>query len=785
MDSALDAFIQKCHAVAAHGDDRAALACWDKVRSLFPACSHAWSEAAYAAIRLGRLDYAEAIARECLERLPGAPDGLAALAMLEMERKDFTRAAFHWRKLRQQFPDLSIAYLYGAKAATALHNLEESRQLLLVASQAGADPQAVLEAQFENALRGGNLPEIQRCYRSLCANSPNFQMVTSLTEQFLDKGVIDQALLDFLEKKADDSPFKDREGRACTILRAYTDCKSAKPGPEALDGWIKLVTDYPELEKAYLEAVPLAWKLKESNKAAVLCINAVRHIASFAKTVNLGKSVHDKFLRHALYFVYIYAFGKAFPHFWMLTRIFPNETAAPLYGLRLALHLKRKKQSEYFYDVLSRLAPDTPEYPELAAKYHLLHEDHENARKWFNEVIERYPASSFARLEAIRGMISLKDYPAALFLFEKYCAHEYRLPFVILFLQINAALGKPKKETYLAAIRMLNLNPRVAEADSPETITLLNLVASLSDSDPTFQHWHASLIEMLILANSQASITESRETELQEKTYFDHPKLTEFPGFPQSVLRRAFKTVESGLKHKLCVVCDQFNITLIKPVLDCLPPESFDISLVPGRSGINQDYLKLNFVDKYNINIGLETSAQYGYILCDGLMGWPEFNKSQYVITYNHSMDDAAIRNDASGIIFAYETIALYNTIRMLDAELENVIQITPYSRIEIAYTGPFSAPLSPIIGNREAILDRLENKLECKIDRKKPLVFVLDDEICSKKALIKCLNNLAGYCTVFFKPWNLKGSAGQLASAIHIIGADRTLYKKRSSQTL
>ena len=102
---------------------------WAKLRDAFPDFAEGFSEGAKAAREAGRLDEAEALAREAAARFPEVMSGHLTLAHVAMRRRDWTLARERWAKLRDAFPQHAEGFSGGAKAAMEAGRLDEAEAL--------------------------------------------------------------------------------------------------------------------------------------------------------------------------------------------------------------------------------------------------------------------------------------------------------------------------------------------------------------------------------------------------------------------------------------------------------------------------------------------------------------------------------------------------------------------------------------------------------------------------------------------------------------------------------
>ena len=102
---------------------------WAKLRDAFPQRAEGFSGGVEAAMEAGRLDEAEALAREAVARFPEHAEGHLMLARVAMRRRDWTRARERWAKLRDAFPLHADGFSGGAKAAMEAGRLDEAETL--------------------------------------------------------------------------------------------------------------------------------------------------------------------------------------------------------------------------------------------------------------------------------------------------------------------------------------------------------------------------------------------------------------------------------------------------------------------------------------------------------------------------------------------------------------------------------------------------------------------------------------------------------------------------------
>ena len=113
------------------------LACehWEVVRGVFPGEVSGYVRAAEALLETGRLDEAEGLAGEAVERFPEHVGGYVQRAEVAMRREDWTVAVGHWESVRGVFPGEVSGYVRGAAALRKVGRLEEAEAVVCEAME--------------------------------------------------------------------------------------------------------------------------------------------------------------------------------------------------------------------------------------------------------------------------------------------------------------------------------------------------------------------------------------------------------------------------------------------------------------------------------------------------------------------------------------------------------------------------------------------------------------------------------------------------------------------------
>ncbi len=112
-----------------------ALQRWEEFRAGFPDSSEGYLGAVLASRELGRIEEAEELLAEAIERFPTERRLHVERALLSHVHRDWTAAAERWERVRAGFPDEPAAHVLGAVAVRELGRFDEAEALLAAARQ--------------------------------------------------------------------------------------------------------------------------------------------------------------------------------------------------------------------------------------------------------------------------------------------------------------------------------------------------------------------------------------------------------------------------------------------------------------------------------------------------------------------------------------------------------------------------------------------------------------------------------------------------------------------------
>lgn len=213
----------------------------------------------------------------------------------------------------------------------------------------------------------------------------------------------------------------------------------------------------------------------------------------------------------------------------------------------------------------------------------------------------------------------------------------------------------------------------------------------------------------------------------------------------------------------------------ILPVIHCFPPGLVDIIIYEK---FQPEEIKSFELEKYNILFGEKHLHNYKYIVIDKIY-LPEkaCKYNAKFICYAHYTDNqmpASVLTDCSLFLFSSKKQQRLHVVACdLLPEANGLAGSADY-KCEIGYTGPYH--LGAFLERRHESKTKLKTELaqELKIDipEDKPLIFMLEDEVCHIGQLAYAANAMSRYATVIYKTllpspaWGL----GKFNDSVHII---------------
>ena len=113
-----------------HRDPTAARGCWQELRDRFSERIEGYAGLAAVLRRLGRLEEADAVLGEAVEKFPEARQLAFEFARIAEARRDWPRALERWSRVREAFPDEVWGHIGSAIALRELRRTEEAEPIL-------------------------------------------------------------------------------------------------------------------------------------------------------------------------------------------------------------------------------------------------------------------------------------------------------------------------------------------------------------------------------------------------------------------------------------------------------------------------------------------------------------------------------------------------------------------------------------------------------------------------------------------------------------------------------
>lgn len=145
---------------------------WEETRRLFQHEVRAWVESANALSSATRVDEADALFEEALQRFPANLDVMFAWALLATRARSSETTQERWRRVRDAFPNHTQGYVFGAYALQDSGRPADAEVLIAEALQRFPAEMEVLRAAGEIAFRRGELALAAERFQAAAARFP-------------------------------------------------------------------------------------------------------------------------------------------------------------------------------------------------------------------------------------------------------------------------------------------------------------------------------------------------------------------------------------------------------------------------------------------------------------------------------------------------------------------------------------------------------------------------------------------------------------------------------------
>ena len=176
------------------GDWASASERWEELRQAFPGHPSGYVRGAAALLNAGRVDEAEGLACEAVERFPDRPEGYVQRGEVAMRRGDWASATERWEELRQVFPDHVLGYARGAEALRSAGRVDEAEALACEAVERFPDRPEGYVQRGEVAMRRGDWASASERWEELRQVFPDHVLgYTRGAEALRSAGRVDEA----------------------------------------------------------------------------------------------------------------------------------------------------------------------------------------------------------------------------------------------------------------------------------------------------------------------------------------------------------------------------------------------------------------------------------------------------------------------------------------------------------------------------------------------------------------------------------------------------------------
>jgi tetratricopeptide (TPR) repeat protein len=138
---------------------------WEAVRQRYPDEVAGYCGAAQALRQLHRLDEAEAVISDAMQRLPASSEVYVEHAWIAQDIRDWPEAARRWERVRERQPDHVAAYAIAGEALAQAGRFDEAEALVAEARQRFPDTPLPFAAAARVAEAGRRWPEAAERWR--------------------------------------------------------------------------------------------------------------------------------------------------------------------------------------------------------------------------------------------------------------------------------------------------------------------------------------------------------------------------------------------------------------------------------------------------------------------------------------------------------------------------------------------------------------------------------------------------------------------------------------------
>lgn len=681
-----------------------------KLREHFPQIAQAWSIPVYSCLQMGKLEEANRLAKEGLEQAPHFTDSWAGWAQISSFAQDWSEAAIRWATMRSKFPQCAMGYAKGAHAAFEQGDLSQAENLALEALAFPNDnPEAELilgqialhKKQYEKAA------EIFTQIREKFPTDPTAFFLGAHTHSLA--GSVEKAEIICIDGMRN---FPN----SFNLLAQYAELAEQSGDPQvAASRWQRVRRKFPTLPAGYARESILLIKKEALKGIASLMKDAE---ASGLKGTDISVLLPPDFvgnlMSQAKRAMAARHYTLTLLAYYLMRKLYPYKEEGYTDAAWIYIQLGNFKKAE---DICRSGLAINDNFGWTA--YALGNALGAQSKKYLAELCLNSTAISYCDNILlvkciIESLANIGCFESAISLYERYLSTINNDPELIKLKfkleisrshEIHINLLKELFGKFIILVNAQDIKGNVFKE-------LLDVARIIGKTDNIY-----NVIHRCILISSLRKILNNKYPALNGKICFYFYTNSIVPFF------------SSIVKH--------FNYERVNIVL---------------REDCDKEDIEKWGLENYNITNDLDKLKNYKFIICDAALP-PALSEDAYSIGLIHSLDWQPSKNEINNVdavIFAAKNYATYNYIELLPEEKPYLHLISPKTKCEMAFAGPYQIDGVPT--NKMSLRKTIAQRHNIVLTEDRPFLLFIEDWHCHFGQLIHCINKLAEHCTVCLK---------------------------------
>lgn len=705
---------------------------WQILRNAFPDYAPVWSRPVFFALRQGEFDLAAKLAEEALELAPQCVDSWVGWAQIATFQKNWAAAAERWNNVKNIFPHHALGYAREAEAWYALKDLNKARLLCMKSLGLDRNELTALIVFARICLESKKYEQTLKICEHGIAISPQAPEFYLLAVKTLVK-----------QQKYDDAKRYCMEGMAHvpSALGYYIEyarvCAAQKDYTAASDCWLSIRRKFPFHLAGYTNGVELALSQKKWDECGEICKIAFKHHFDCLSGLSVDESVAPNLLAWAKEPLTIYHYQEVLHRLRIFQTLFPNKLEGYVEKAKVFMLQYRPHKAEQTCMLAIGLQEPSIELIEILIDALWMQGKLSQSENFCWQLCYIFPATRNIVEKAIYKLLRQNNWQESIQLYdanEKLFLDDIAAAKLKFAIRMTQEPSKTIDHLGLLA-EAYNKIVKIGFPLSADTIFYLNMLAVLAESSVIWKQKHYTAMESLLLPYKSV-------------------------------------TLQSHPVKKLCFYGKAYILGYFSAVIRNLPVDEVDILIRESRP--EQSFLDATGLHAYHFR-NVEKVNEYQYIIADAT-DCPKTNPGQTLICFRHAADAVGAWNmpGVGAFILPFHSSAVLGAIQLSGDEYKLLTNLDCSQKCEIISTGAYHVS-KPECLDKSHLRSEVARIYNISLDADKPLVYVVEGEICNKSQIIYALNKIANYANVIYKPLSLNASeACKISKSVFIIREQR-----------